>query len=278
VIILEKFGVLLGIPFLFLDPEYLHQVSWLSFCLMGIGFAIFTMAFHMTVYILEGRRFMFLAVVKWPFIHFCINNSIIPLLFYLLYTVKFISFQLNNGLTSGFEVGSLYLGFVFGSLLAYALIFGYFGLTNKNFFLLVSDPVSKKLKRVRAKRKGIIQRIKIPVQENHAVLHYLNLKLRSEEVKTDISRFDAVHLLQVFNQNHFNLFLIQVFLIAVVLVLGIFKENEFFSIEVTSELSWSAFGGIAIVYKICFNFYHTSQTSINVENSLNIDTFAFGTP
>ena len=89
-VILEQFGVVLGIPFLFLDPEYLHQVSWLSFALMGVGFAILTMAFHMTTYMMDGRQFRFLAVIPKPFIHFCINNSIIPFVFYLIYTLKFI--------------------------------------------------------------------------------------------------------------------------------------------------------------------------------------------
>lgn len=226
VIVLEKFGVLLGIPFLFLDPEYLHQVSWLSFFLMGIGIAIFTMAFHMTTYIMEGRRFKFLAVVKWPFIHFCINNSIIPLFFYLIYTIKFVSFQLQNDPPTTGEVAKLYLGFAIGSILAYFLVFGYFGLTNKNFFLLFSKPLDKKIKRARVRRKRIIRPSTLPVQENHPVKYFLNLNLRLEQVSPDISRYDTFHLLRVFNQNHLNLFLIQVFLVSTVLILGTFKENE----------------------------------------------------
>ena len=82
--VLHQFGVVLGIPYLFLDPEYLHEVSWLSFFWMGLGLAVFTMAFHMTTYIMDGWRFTFLAVVHRPFIHYCFNNSIVPLLFYLL--------------------------------------------------------------------------------------------------------------------------------------------------------------------------------------------------
>jgi len=41
-------GSVLGIPYLFLDPEYMNRVSWMGFFLMGIGFAVFTMSFHMT--------------------------------------------------------------------------------------------------------------------------------------------------------------------------------------------------------------------------------------
>ena len=34
-IILQQFGTVLGIPFLFLDPEYLNQVSWQGFFWLG---------------------------------------------------------------------------------------------------------------------------------------------------------------------------------------------------------------------------------------------------
>ena len=71
--VLQQFGVVLGIPYLFLDPEYLNEVSWLSFFWMGLGLAVFTMTFHMTTYIMDGWRFSFLAVVHRPFIHFCFN-------------------------------------------------------------------------------------------------------------------------------------------------------------------------------------------------------------
>ena len=225
-IILEKFGVLLGIPLLFLDPEYLHQVSWLSFFLMGIGFAIFTMAFHMTTYILEGGKFKFLAVVKWPFIHFCVNNSLIPLSFYLIYTVKFISFQLNNNLPSDYEVGKLYLGFVFGSILAYFLIFGYFGLTNKNLMSSLAKPIQGKIRSARTKHRGIIKNVKLTNSDNQLVKNYLNLRFQFEEVRSDIPRIEVAILLRVFNRTHYNLFFIQVFLIAVILALGLLKENE----------------------------------------------------
>ena len=110
-VILEYFGVMLGIPFLFLDPEYLHQVSWISFFLMGIGFATLTMAFHMSTYIMDGRHFPFLAIESKPFIHYCINNGVIPLIFYLTYIVRFISFQLGNDLPNDWLVLFYFLGF-----------------------------------------------------------------------------------------------------------------------------------------------------------------------
>ncbi|MBN3582903.1 patatin-like phospholipase family protein [Algoriphagus aestuarii] len=224
-IILEKFGVVLGIPFLFLDPEYLHQVSWISFMMVGIGFAVLTMAFHMTTYIMDGSLFKFLAVLNKPFIHFCVNNSIIPTIFYLIYCFSFIFFQLGNDLESEWIVVRYFLGFAGGSLLTYALIFGYFAITNKDFFILFAGSVDKRLRKVRLTRANVISQYKELKTKQDKVLYFLNLHLRLEKVRPDISRFEGTKLLRVFDQNHLNLFLIQVFLILFVLFLGFFKEE-----------------------------------------------------
>ncbi|HSF52621.1 MAG TPA: patatin-like phospholipase family protein [Algoriphagus sp.] len=225
-VILEQFGVVLGIPFLFLDPEYLHQVSWLSFFLIGVGMAILTMAFHMTTYIMDGRQFKFLALVPKPFIHFCVNNSIIPLIFYIIYSVKFIVFQLDNELPSDWEVLKFYLGFLMGSLVSYGLIFGYFAFTNKDFFIIFAGTLDKRLRKVRFTRANVLSQYKELKGKKDQVICYLNLKLKLVDVRPDISRFETTKLLRVFDQNHLNLFLIQIFLILFVLFLGFFKEKE----------------------------------------------------
>lgn len=225
-VILEQFGVVLGIPFLFLDPEYLHEVSWLSFFLIGVGMAILTMAFHMTTYIMDGRQFKFLALVPKPFIHFCINNSIIPLIFYLIYSVKFIVFQLDNDLPSDWEVLKFYLGFAFGSLVSYGLIFGYFAFTNKDFFIIFAGTLDKRLRKVRFTRANVLSQYKELKGKKDQVICYFNLKLKLVDVRPDISRFETTKLLRVFDQNHLNLFLIQILLILFVLFLGFFKEKE----------------------------------------------------
>lgn len=225
-IVLEQFGVVLGIPFLFLDPEYLHQTSWISFGLMGVGLAILTMAFHMTTYMMDGRQFRFLAVIPKPFIHFCINNSIIPFVFYLIYTLKFIHFQLNNDLSEPRLIWEYFGGFSLGSILTYTLIFGYFAFTNKDFFILFAGTLDKRLRKVKFTRATILGRYKDLKKWKDEVHFYLGLNLKLQPVRPDISRFEAQKLLKVFDQNHLNLFLIQLGLIALVLFLGFFKEKE----------------------------------------------------
>lgn len=226
-VILEYFGVVLGIPFLFLDPEYLHQVSWVSFFLMGVGFAVLTMAFHMSTYIMDGRHFPFLAVVNKPFIHYCVNNGLIPSIFYFVYIIRFVTFQLGNDLSNDWIVLFYFLGFFGGSVVTYSVIFGYFSFTNKDFFVLFAGTVDKRLRKVRLTRANVLSQYKDLKTQKYKVLYYLKINLRPEKVRPDISRFEGTKLLRVFDQNHLNLFVIQVVLILFVLFLGFFKENPY---------------------------------------------------
>ncbi|MEB2784393.1 patatin-like phospholipase family protein [Algoriphagus persicinus] len=226
-VILEYFGVVLGIPFLFLDPEYLHQVSWVSFFLMGVGFAVLTMAFHMSTYIMDGRHFPFLVIINKPFIHYCVNNGLIPLTFYVTYIIRFIEFQLGNDLSNDWEVLYYFIGFVGGGVVTYSVIFGYFSFTNKDFFILFAGTVDKRLRKVRLTRANVLSQYKDLKTQKYKVLYYLNIHLRPEKVRPDISRFEGTKLLRVFDQNHLNLFIIQIGLILFVLFLGFFKENPY---------------------------------------------------
>src|SRR3712207_6435253 len=95
-IVLQHIGIIFGIPFLFLDPEYNHQVGFRGLLILGIALGGFTMAFHIACYILDAHRFGFLGNETHPFTKFCVNNSIIPVAFLLTYLVCFVRFQMEN--------------------------------------------------------------------------------------------------------------------------------------------------------------------------------------
>ena len=235
-IVLQQFGTVLGIPFLFLDPEYLNAVSWQSFLLVGVALAIFTMAFHMATYILDGAKFKFLAVVSRPFIHYCINNFIIPLCFYLIYVIAFIAFQLDNEHDNNWVLLLYFLGFTAGSLTTYTLIFVYFAFTNKDFFILFADSVEKRLRKTRIPRANMLRRIKESQKVKDKVVDYLDISLRLKAVRQDLSRFEGHQLLRVFDQNHLNMVLIQIGLISLILLLGFFREYQMVQIPAAASV------------------------------------------
>src|SRR5215216_1319508 len=74
--ITESFAKRFGIPFLFLDPEYMGTVGMRSFFVMGLCLGAFIMAFNITSFILNSFRFPFLATLSKTFIKYAHNNFI----------------------------------------------------------------------------------------------------------------------------------------------------------------------------------------------------------
>ena len=74
-----------GANSLYLAPEYLTQVSALSTMLVGFAIGIFIMSWNITTFILHTRQIRFLATTEQPFLKFCVNNAVIPVLFLIVY-------------------------------------------------------------------------------------------------------------------------------------------------------------------------------------------------
>jgi hypothetical protein len=132
-----SFGKLLGIPYLFLDPEYLNKVSFTSFFFMGLMSAGFSMAFHITGYISDGHRFSFVGTLPNPFKKFVINNSIIPMLFLGIFIYQIITFQIDNEHCTTQQLIERIGGLLAGYGLMTFLFAIYFRLTNKDIFKYV---------------------------------------------------------------------------------------------------------------------------------------------
>lgn len=99
----DKLASGLGVPFLFLSPEYLGHTSFWSFLFLGFSFGGFFMAFNTYSFIQLGPYFPFLINTNRTFHKFCINNSIIPIVFLILFSVKSFQFQVSEELTNNWE-------------------------------------------------------------------------------------------------------------------------------------------------------------------------------
>ena len=136
-------GEAFGIKYLFLGPEYLGEVNFFSFFLLGIAMAAFTMSWNTSSYMLNSFRIPFLATSTSPFGNFCINNAILPLIFITIYIIEIIGFQSDSELKSPGSVFIDVLGFVSGFALWMLIVTLYYRLTNKN------------IDKVLGKRKGM---------------------------------------------------------------------------------------------------------------------------
>lgn len=99
-LITQNLGSKYGIPYLFLAPEYLGEVNWLSYFILGFSIGGFFMAYHLYTYIILGPSFPFLVTLARPFYKFSINNSTFPILFYFLLIYNIYQVQCNEEFVS----------------------------------------------------------------------------------------------------------------------------------------------------------------------------------
>ncbi|MEO7766298.1 MAG: hypothetical protein ABIS01_02690, partial [Ferruginibacter sp.] len=79
-----------------------------------------------TTFILHTKRFKFLATTSKPFLKYCMNNSILPLLFLLFYLVRAVQYNLYRELLSISGQAVLIIGFMGGLSLLIIFSFAYF--------------------------------------------------------------------------------------------------------------------------------------------------------
>nr|WKN35291.1 patatin-like phospholipase family protein [Tunicatimonas sp. TK19036] len=232
-IVTGYFGKSLGIPYLFLDPEYLGRVDFFSFFWLGMAFGGFNMAYHIICYILDGPSFGFLGTLSRPFAKFALNNGVIPAFFIVLYLLYMINFQVANEYNT---VGSIFEkvgGFFCGFILIVLIIFEYFRWTNQDIVRLLASNVNKKLKKVRFSRVRIMSNLKEAKKGVRRVDNYLDLGFRVKSAP--VVRHDKSLILQVFNQNHLNSVVMEMFVFGLILTLGIFSDNPVFQIPAAAS-------------------------------------------
>jgi hypothetical protein len=248
-----SFGKYLGIPYLFLDPEYLNKVNFKSFFIMGTTLAGFTMAFHITCYITDGHRFSFIGALGRPFTKFMINNSLIPLVFLILYVSEIIKFQRSNEYSSAGDIAHNLFGLATGYLLMSMMFFLYFWMTNKDIFKYVVCQIDEKIKHnVKVTRASVMKKLDIARKKQIHVENYIDYDFKIKRVE-DNNFYDKATILQVFDQNHFNLVVIELTIFGFVLLLGIFKDSP--SFQLPAAASFVIFLTIFVMMAGAFSYW-----------------------
>ncbi len=231
-----KIGSVYGIHYLFLDPEYLHQVGFWSFFMVGLAFANFTVAFFITSYILDSHQFAFVGILEKPFLKFSVNNSLIPLFVLIIYLSQVVAFHSANPATTAWDIALCLLGFISGLLMLILVIMAYFRLTNKDIFKYLAGSVDKRLRKSKLSRDRMMNKWKESTQSKHMVRSYFDLKLRNHSCLHLHNFYDREAILKVFDQNHFNSVVLELVIIVIVLTLGIFVEKPAFQIPAAASV------------------------------------------
>lgn len=228
-------GKVYGIHYLFLDPEYLGEVSFWSFFIVGVAFGNLIMAWHITTYILDGHRFRFVGVLQRPFTKFSLNNSLLPLLALFLYIFLLIRFQINNGFAESIDIFIYVSGLLLGIIAMHLLMILYFRFTNKDIFIFLAGTLDKKLRKNIVSRDRVMSRVRENKADEYNVTNYLDLRFRKRSTEHIVNFGNREAIVRVFDQNHFNSVLVELCIIGVILILGFFMHIEFLQIPAAAS-------------------------------------------
>lgn len=288
-IVSDSLGSAFGIPILFYSPEYLGDVSPISFGLVGFGLGGFIMGFNTYSYIKLGPKYPFLVTVYQPFIKFCKNNSIIPLLFIAYYIYKMALFQSREEFASTFEIFAFSISFLGGILLFVVLSTVYF------------FPISK---------RNRLEQINSPEEEENdqpieSVLHNTKTKWYQQIVRNKHKKYiylgrgfqfarsrSIKHIEQdliekIYARNKINTSIFELLTIVVFIILGLFSGYRVFETPAATSIillltivlmlfsamqSW--FGkwtyALILVFLVSINFLSTHTPYFTFKN------YAFG--
>ncbi|GIV34077.1 MAG: hypothetical protein KatS3mg031_1612 [Chitinophagales bacterium] len=230
-IITNNLGISYGIPYLLLDPEYLGEVGFISFAILGAAFGGFVMTWNIAIYILDAYRFPFLATFNHPFALFCLNNSLLPGVFLIAYFWIMIRFQLRQEFMLGESIVYDVSGFISGLLIIIFLAAFYFTNTNKNLYRMFGvriRPPARITRRMRMRQNFMWEQFRTKEHE-FPVEYYLTARLRIRRIR-GVDHYDEKMIHSVLRQNHFNALMIELATLATLIGLGFLIDYEIFNI------------------------------------------------
>lgn len=238
-----------GADSLFLSPEYLDHVSPVSAAIVGIAIGIFIMSWNITTFILHSKQFKFLATTAQPFLKYCLNNSVIPLVFLLFYLISAIRYNYNRELLPAFEVFALVGGFTVGLILLLAVSLLYFFGADRTIMKRMAPVLANPMRFLTAygkRRNG---------REDNGVMRvdwYFSSATTVRKTR-NVAHYNAGFLESVFKQHHvaavFSIF------IAFVFLLGIGFLLDYKAFQLPAAASITLFFAILIAVSGAFSLF-----------------------
>jgi hypothetical protein len=225
----------MGFLYLFVTPEYLENVSWISYLIMGVTLGLFTMAFHISTYIFYSYRFPFLAALSRPIYRYSINNSIIPIAFYGFYITQIVGSQMAEQVDF-WEIFGQITALLLGSILTISLVFTYFFSTLKT----VKLPLKKEVRENLEKPLDLIIKKEKKLREGQLVDagqvdSYLKNFFTIKQTRS-VSHYDDGVLLSILQKHHKSAAWFFILILAILILLSTLSDREVFQIPAGSSI------------------------------------------
>ncbi|MCZ2392915.1 MAG: hypothetical protein LC105_03540 [Chitinophagales bacterium] len=227
----NSFALNYGGPYLFLNPEYLGKVSVWSYMILGFAIGGFIMTWNTCFYMLNSFRFKFLVSLARPFVNFCFNNFIIPLIFNIIYIQAL--FRFHHEQETSLRTMLSYIGsMLVGQWVMVIFVVIYFTLFNKNvekFILSLTEKAKENLEASRILLNKLDPDRPILDQSQWPVETYLFGFFRVRYIR-NVDFYDMSLVKRVLRQHHLNTLLIIVVCITIILAYGVLLDNALFRI------------------------------------------------
>jgi hypothetical protein len=221
-----------GADALFLFPEYLGNVNALSAAIVGGAMGVFIMSWNITTFILFSRHFRFLATTTKPFLKYCINNTIIPIVFLIIYFIQAVQFDKTKELLTTGEILILLGGFILGLFLITTVTLLYFIRADKTIIRRMTPLISNP-----ALFKSQFKQNEVKLNESRLikVQWYLNSPFSLKKVR-DVSHYSREFIESIFNRHHFSAILSIFIAFIFLIVVGFYMDSPFFQLPAAASI------------------------------------------
>lgn len=242
-----------GVDSLYLAPEYLGKVNTVSAAIVGMSVGVFIMSWNITTFILFCRHFKFLATTTRPFLKYCINNSIIPLIFLFFYFFKAIEFDINKELVSNWEIFVLTSGFLLGFIFILSISFLYFFRADVTITRRMVEVINKPAEF----KSAFTPQVALTSGGSRLVkiTSYLNGPFSVKPVR-DVSHYSSVFIDTIFSRHNFAAMLSVFFAFMFLIVIGFFLDNPIFQLPAAASITM--FFAILVAVVGAFSYFMQS--------------------
>jgi hypothetical protein len=229
-----------GADGLFFAPEYLGEVNFLSGILVGCALGMFIMSWNVTTFILHSKRCKFLATTSKPFLKYCINNAVLPLVFLFFYLCKSYKANTANELMTSSEaimlVGSVVLGVILFLIVSFAYFFG----ADKTILWNIAPIIANKdkfLQTYNPDENKPFDNIGLKVS------YYFSTRMKLRKTR-NVSHYNQAFLDLLFKRHHFAAIFSIVLAFVFLAAIGFLLDNKFFQLPAAASIF--VFFGVAI--------------------------------
>lgn len=220
-----------GADALFFSPEYLGSVNIFGAFFTGVALGVFIMSWNITTFILHSKRFKFLATTTNPFLKYCINNAIFPLLFMIFYFIKLYRFNDYRELMSTADILNEFAGILAGLILLLAISLAYFFGAEKTIVRTMAPIISNPElfnKRFKGKRQ-------VADEFGLKVSFFLSGKFRIRKARS-VGHYRQDFIDTIFKSHHIAAIGSILLAFAFLITVGFMLENKYFEMPAAASI------------------------------------------